>query len=37
MRKPNIRPDGSNIIRHHSEQEPSLGEILSPTKVSILT
>jgi hypothetical protein len=27
----------SNIILHHSEQKPSLREILSPTKVSILS
>jgi hypothetical protein len=29
--------DGTRISRHHSERRSSLGEILSPTKVSILS
>ena len=36
LRKHNIRMDGFNIIWNNSEQEPGLGEILSPTKVNIL-
>jgi len=35
--KHNVGMDASNIICHHSEQKPSLGEILSTTKISILS